>query len=76
MPGLEPLAPSGKHFCLAEEVQKVKVEGDKVTEIQVNMQGVSVRFFRDSVALLCVALLCVLNLCWSRTSALLLWLAG
>lgn len=35
MPGLEPLAPSGKHFCLAEEVQKVKVEGDKVTEIQV-----------------------------------------
>jgi hypothetical protein len=36
MPGLTPLPPSGKHFCLAEEVQKVKVEGDKVTEIQVN----------------------------------------
>jgi hypothetical protein len=35
MPGLEPLAPSGRHFCLAEEVQKVKVEGEKVTEIQV-----------------------------------------
>jgi hypothetical protein len=36
MPGLDPLPPSGKHFCLAEEVQKVKVEGDKVTEIQVS----------------------------------------
>jgi hypothetical protein len=76
MPGLEPLPPSGKHFCLAEEVQKVKVEGDKVTEIQVNMQGVLVRFFHDSVALLCVALLRVLDFCWSRTSALLLGLAG
>ncbi|WIA19242.1 hypothetical protein OEZ85_003881 [Tetradesmus obliquus] len=35
MPGLEPLPPSGRHFCLAEEVQKVKVVGDKVAEIQV-----------------------------------------
>jgi hypothetical protein len=35
MPGLDPLPPSGKHFCLAEEVQKVKVAGDKVTEIKV-----------------------------------------
>eukprot|EP00882_Tetradesmus_deserticola_P000745 GHRQ01000813.1.p1 GENE.GHRQ01000813.1~~GHRQ01000813.1.p1 ORF type:complete len:212 (+),score=81.18 GHRQ01000813.1:208-843(+) len=35
MPGLDSLPPSGRHFCLAEEVQKVKVVGDKVTEIQV-----------------------------------------
>eukprot|EP00879_Flechtneria_rotunda_P002030 GHRR01002208.1.p1 GENE.GHRR01002208.1~~GHRR01002208.1.p1 ORF type:complete len:219 (+),score=53.00 GHRR01002208.1:118-774(+) len=35
LPGLEPLQPSGKHFCLAEEVQKVKVQGGKVTEIEV-----------------------------------------
>lgn len=35
MPNLEPLPPSGKHFCLAEEVQKVKVAGGKVAEIQV-----------------------------------------
>lgn len=38
MPGLEPLAPSGKHFCLAEEIQKVKVEGNKVAEIEVSMK--------------------------------------
>jgi hypothetical protein len=37
MPGLDPLPPSGKHFCLAEEVQKVKVAGDKVTEIKVSV---------------------------------------
>lgn len=35
MPGLEPLAPSGKHFCLAEEIQKVKVEGNKVVAVEV-----------------------------------------
>lgn len=35
MPGLEPLPASGKHFCLTEEVQKVKVQGSKVVEIQV-----------------------------------------
>jgi len=35
MPGLDPLPPSGKHFCLAEEVQKVKVANGKVVEIQV-----------------------------------------
>jgi hypothetical protein len=37
MPGLEPLNPSGKHFCLGEEVQKVRVAGGKVAEIQVMM---------------------------------------
>eukprot|EP00877_Chromochloris_zofingiensis_P000454 jgi/Chrzof1/10409/UNPLg00333.t1 len=35
MPGLEPIPASGKHFCMAEEVQKVKVEGGKVSEIKV-----------------------------------------
>lgn len=35
LPGLEPVPASGKHFCLADEVQKVKVEGDKVKEIVV-----------------------------------------
>jgi hypothetical protein len=35
LPGLEPVPASGKHFCLAEEVQKVKVKGDKVQEIVV-----------------------------------------
>lgn len=35
LPGLEPVPASGKHFCLAEEVQKVKVVGDKVKEIVV-----------------------------------------
>lgn len=35
MPGLEPLPPSGKHFCLAEEIQKVKVQGNKVVEVEV-----------------------------------------
>lgn len=36
LPGLEPVPASGKHFCLAEEVQKVKVKGDKVQEIVVS----------------------------------------
>lgn len=35
MPGLDPLPASGKHFCLAEEIQKVKVQGNKVVEVQV-----------------------------------------
>jgi hypothetical protein len=35
MPGLPPVPASGKHFCLAEEVQKVKVNGDKIKEIVV-----------------------------------------
>jgi len=35
LPGLEPVAPSGKHFCLPDEVQKVKVQGDKIKEIVV-----------------------------------------
>ena len=36
MPGLEPLPPSGKHFCLSEEAQKVKVQGSKVVEVEVS----------------------------------------
>lgn len=35
MPGLKPVPASGKHFCLAEEIQKVKVQGGKVTEVEV-----------------------------------------
>eukprot|EP00775_Hariotina_reticulata_P011891 gene11891-12035_t len=35
LPGLEPIPASGKHFCLVEEVQKVKVDGNKVSAIQV-----------------------------------------
>ncbi|KIY95741.1 hypothetical protein MNEG_12220 [Monoraphidium neglectum] len=36
LPGLEPLPPSGKHFCLAEEVQKIKVDSQgRVKEILV-----------------------------------------
>lgn len=40
MPGLEPIPASGKHFCMAEEVQKVKVEGGKVSEIKVPRQTI------------------------------------
>lgn len=35
LPGLEPVPASGKHFCLPDEVQKVKVKGDKIQEIVV-----------------------------------------
>jgi hypothetical protein len=35
LPGLQPIPASGKHFCLVEEVQKVKVDGSKVSAIQV-----------------------------------------
>eukprot|EP00878_Enallax_costatus_P014292 GHUV01014950.1.p1 GENE.GHUV01014950.1~~GHUV01014950.1.p1 ORF type:complete len:200 (+),score=42.51 GHUV01014950.1:361-960(+) len=35
MPGLEPLPPTGKYFCLAEEIQRVKVQGGKVVEVEV-----------------------------------------
>ncbi|GBF97843.1 hypothetical protein Rsub_11193 [Raphidocelis subcapitata] len=35
LPGRDPLPPSGRHFCLAEEVHKLKVEHGKVKEILV-----------------------------------------
>jgi hypothetical protein len=35
LPNLEPVPASGKHFCLAEEVQKVKVNGNKIQQIVV-----------------------------------------
>jgi hypothetical protein len=49
LPGLEPVPASGKHFCLAEEVQKVKVQGDKVQEIVVS-PGISFLFYQTSSA--------------------------
>ena len=35
LPGLPPVPPSGRHFCLDEEAQMVRVEGDKIKEIKV-----------------------------------------
>jgi len=35
LPGMPPVPPSGRHFCLAEEVHMVRLEGGKVAEIKI-----------------------------------------
>lgn len=39
LPGLAPLAPSGRHFCLEEEAQMVRIQDGKVKEIKVWILG-------------------------------------